>query len=58
MLFLTAKVVQLMGIATTGFGLYVGLTREQAMVEELRLLLAGSAIFLAGWFLQKRGESV
>jgi len=55
LLFLLAKVVQLVGIATVGFGLVLGLTRENAMAQELRLLLAGILIFAAGWFLQKRG---
>lgn len=57
MLFLASKVVQLMGLATVGFGLFLGVTREHGMMDELRLLLAGSLIFLAGWFLQKRGEA-
>ena len=57
MIFLLAKVVQLMGLLTVGYGFYLGLKLEQGMVEELRLLLAGSCIFMAGWFLQKKGES-
>jgi len=56
-LFLLAKTFQLIGMATVGFGLYLGVTEEHGMMQELRLLLAGSAIFLAGWFLQKKGEA-
>jgi hypothetical protein len=54
LLFLLSKVVQLIGLATVAFGLYLGLTSANAMTDELRLLLAGSLIFLAGWLLQKR----
>jgi hypothetical protein len=54
LLFLAAKVVQLVGIATVGLGLVLGLTRENAMAQELRLLSAGILIFAAGWILQKR----
>lgn len=57
MLFLLSKTFQLIGMATVGFGLYLGVTEEHGMMQELRLLLAGSAIFLAGWFLQKKGEA-
>jgi hypothetical protein len=55
-LFLVAKVVQLIGMATVAFGLYLGLTSDQAMVDELRLLLSGALIFLAGWLLQRRSQ--
>ena len=57
MLFLLSKTIQLIGMATVGVGLYVGLTNEHGMMQELRLLLAGSSVFLAGWFLQKKGEA-
>ena len=56
MLFLVAKVVQLVGMATVGYGLFVGLTSERGMTEELRLLLAGSLIFMGGWFMQRRSQ--
>jgi len=56
-LFLLSKTIQLIGMATVGVGLYVGLTNEHGMMQELRLLLAGSSVFLAGWFLQKKGEA-
>lgn len=56
MLFLLAKIVQLIGLATVGFGLYLGVTVEEGMLQELRMLLAGALIFAAGWMLQKRGE--
>lgn len=57
MLFLIGKIVMLIGMATVGFGLYLGLTLEEGMTQELRMLLAGSLIFFAGWMLQKRGEA-
>ena len=57
MLFLLAKIVQLIGLATVGFGLYLGLTLHEGMLQELRMLLAGALIFGAGWMLQKRGEA-
>jgi hypothetical protein len=53
-LFLLSKTVQLIGMATVAFGLYLGFTSQDAMADELRLLLAGTLIFLAGWMLQRR----
>lgn len=59
MLFLLSKVIQLVGMGTVGFGLIQGISRggDEAMMIELKLLLAGTAIFGAGWMLQKRGEA-
>jgi len=57
MLFLLSKVVQLVGLGTVGYGLFLGLKEEKGMMQELQLLLAGSVIFIAGWLLQKRGET-
>ena len=57
MLFLLAKIVQLIGLATVGFGLYLGLVHHEGMTQELRMLLGGALIFGAGWMLQKRGEA-
>jgi hypothetical protein len=57
MLFLLAKIVQLIGLATVGLGLYLGLKLPDGMMQELRMLLAGALIFAAGWMLQRRGEA-
>ena len=57
MIFVLSKVVQFIGMATVAVGLFVGLSQENSMMQELRLLLSGSVIFLAGWMLQKRSAS-
>ncbi|HEX9640487.1 MAG TPA: hypothetical protein VGB13_04165 [Candidatus Krumholzibacteria bacterium] len=58
MLFVFSKVVQLMGMGTVGFGLYLGVSiGEGGMLQELRMLLGGTLIFFAGWLLQRRSQA-
>jgi hypothetical protein len=43
LLFVFSKVVQLMGMGTVGFGLYLGVSiGEGGMLQELRMLLGGT----------------
>jgi hypothetical protein len=53
---LLGKTLQLMGLLTTGFALYVGLSTGDSK-RELMLLLAGAAQFLIGGFCLSRGAS-
>ena len=57
MKFYVAKVLQLIGITTVGFGLMYGLTHEEGLRYELNLLMAGSAFFLVGRFIEGRGAA-
>lgn len=44
------RALQLVGIVFVGFGLFVGLTRNDLKYEE-KMLFAGGAVFVAGWLL-------
>ena len=57
MIFLAAKTLQLIGMATVGYGLYLGIAHERGMTDELRLLAAGTLVFMGGWLLQRRSSS-
>ena len=54
MRFYVAKVLQLIGIANVGFGLVYGMTTEEGLRLELRMLIIGSAVFLVGRLLEGR----
>ena len=56
MIFLAAKTLQLIGLATVGLGLYLGLAHERGMTDELRLLAAGALVFMGGWLLERRSQ--
>jgi hypothetical protein len=53
-MFYFAKLVQAIGFADVGYGLYVGINNEHGMGQELRLLLLGIVIFYLGRALEKR----
>ena len=57
MRFYLAKALQLVGICNVGFGLVYGLTDENGLKLELRMLIIGSAIFLLGRFIEGRGAA-
>jgi len=54
MRFYVAKLFQLIGFAHVGYALFVGLTQENAMGPELRLLMIGSVVFLVGRLLERK----
>ena len=53
MLFYVAKLLELIGFAHVGYALFVGIS-ENAMGPELRLLMIGSVVFLAGRLLERK----
>jgi hypothetical protein len=53
MIFYVAKLLELIGFAHVGYALFVGLTESNAMGSELRLLMIGSVVFLAGRLLER-----
>jgi hypothetical protein len=55
--FYLAKLLQLIGIANVGFGLVYGLTTEEGLRFELRMLIIGSAFFLLGRLLEGRRQA-
>lgn len=57
MRFFLAKALQLVGICNVGFGLIYGLTDENGMQLELRMLIAGSVIFFIGRMIEGRGAA-
>jgi hypothetical protein len=51
--FLFGKVLQAIGFADVGFGLYRGMVRDD-MWTELYMLVAGTALFYLGRLLERR----
>ena len=57
MKFYSAKLLQLIGITSVGFGLVYGLTYEGGLRFELKMLIVGSVIFLLGRLIEGRGPA-
>ena len=57
MIFYVAKLLELIGFAHVGYALYVGMTQPNAMGPELRLLMIGSVVFLAGRLLERKAAA-
>ncbi|MDG2307288.1 MAG: hypothetical protein P8R42_22105 [Candidatus Binatia bacterium] len=57
MKFYLAKLLQLIGITTVGFGLMYGLTNSEGLRFELRMLMVGSGAFLVGRLIEGRGAA-
>ena len=52
-MFFLAKLLQAVGFAHVGIGLYLGLTQGD-LWKELYLALSGLALFGVGWFIEPR----
>ncbi len=52
-MFYLAKLIQAIGFADVGYGLYIGTASPKGMGQELRLLLLGIVIFYLGRVLEK-----
>lgn len=57
MIFYVAKTLQLIGFAHVTYALFVGLTEENAMGPELKLLMMGAVFFLCGRLLEGRATA-
>ena len=58
MVFYLAKLLQLIGFAHVGYALFVGLTQENAMGPELKLLMLGSIVLFAiGRLLERKAAT-
>lgn len=55
-MFFLAKAFQALGVADTGYALYVGLTEEHGMGRELYLMMLGLAIFTVGRLVERRAS--
>jgi len=54
MAFYFAKLLQLIGFTHVGYALFVGLTEENAMASELKLLGLGVILFYSGRLLERK----
>lgn len=53
-MFYVAKVLQAIGVADVGYALFVGITQEISMAQEIVLTLIGVGVFALGRALEKR----
>ena len=57
MVFYFAKLLELIGFAHVGYALFVGLTQENAMGPELKLLMLGALLFALGRMLERKAAA-
>jgi hypothetical protein len=55
--FYFAKLLELIGFAHVGYALFVGLTRENAMGPEMKLLMLGALLFALGRILERKAAT-
>ncbi|HWO43785.1 MAG TPA: hypothetical protein VNO43_18500 [Candidatus Eisenbacteria bacterium] len=53
-MFYLAKILQALGLADVGYALFVGITRNFTMAEEIVLTLIGLAVFSLGRALERK----
>ncbi len=53
-MFYLAKILQGLGLADVGYALYVGITKNSSMAEEIVLMLIGLGIFSLGRALERK----
>jgi hypothetical protein len=56
-IFYLAKLLQLIGFAHVGYALFVGLTQENAMGPEMKLLMLGALLFTLGRLLERKAAT-
>ena len=57
MIFYFAKLLELIGFAHVGYALFVGLTQENAMGPEMKLLMLGAGLFALGRLLERKAAT-
>jgi hypothetical protein len=55
--FYVAKLLELIGFAHVGYALFVGLTQDNAMGPELKLLMLGALLFTLGRLLERKAAT-
>ena len=53
-MFYVAKVLQAIGLADVGYALFVGITQNASMAEEIVLMLIGVGLFSMGRTLERK----
>ena len=53
-MFYVAKILQALGLADIGYALYVGITNNSSMAEEIVLTLIGLGVFSLGRALERK----
>jgi len=56
-IFYFAKLLELIGFAHVGYALFVGLTQDNAMGPELKLLMLGALLFTLGRLLERKAAT-
>jgi len=56
--FYLAKVLQAVGFAEVGYGLFLGLTQERGMTAELVFMGLGAAVFYLGRYVEGRTAAI
>ena len=57
MVFYFAKLLELIGFAHVGYALFVGLTQENSMGPEMKLLMLGAVLFALGRLLEGKAAT-
>lgn len=57
MIFYLAKLLELIGFAHVGYALFVGLTQENSMGPEMKLLMLGALLFALGRMLERKAAT-
>lgn len=57
MVFYFAKLLELIGFAHVGYALFVGLTQDNAMGPEMKLLMLGALLFTLGRLLERKAAT-
>jgi hypothetical protein len=56
-IFYLAKLLELIGFAHVGYALFVGLTQDNAMGPEMKLLMLGALLFTLGRLLERKAAT-
>lgn len=56
-MFYVAKMIQAFGFADVTYALFVGFTQDNSMGRELKLMMVGVVIFLAGRLLERKAST-
>ena len=53
-MFYLTKLIEAVGFSYVSYALYVGFTEDHSMGRELKLMMVGAAIFVAGRLLERK----
>jgi len=53
-MFYVAKLIQAFGVVYVSYALFVGFAQENSMGRELKLMMIGAAVFIAGRLLERK----